>query len=159
VGFRFSFGYQRKGNAERLAALCQASGINFRSIPEFRLHDEAVSSSHLRELLKAGELERASAILGRPYGLTGTVVPGANRGAVLGFRTANLAVDNDRLLPGGVYVGRVRLADGSPGKGAVANFGVRPTFGGSGGGDTFEVHVLDFQGDLYGQKIEFEVLK
>ena len=101
------------------------------------------------------QVEDASRLLGGPYRISGTVVHGDGRGRKIGYPTANLAVSPHKLLPGdGVYAVRVRL-DGTTFPG-VMNIGVRPSFGGK--GRSVEVHLIGFQGELYGRRIVCEVL-
>ncbi|MDE7389247.1 MAG: riboflavin biosynthesis protein RibF [Muribaculaceae bacterium] len=114
----------------------------------------AVSSSAIRALIAAGEVDRAAAMLGRPYVLTGTVVGGRQLGRRLGFPTANLDVDGRMLLPApGVYAGRAM------GHTAVVNVGRRPTVDGADAPLSVEVHILDFSGDLYGCDLSVELTR
>ncbi|MFO7173242.1 MAG: bifunctional riboflavin kinase/FAD synthetase [Bacillota bacterium] len=172
VGFNFTFGRGGEGTAETLRELCRRHGVPVTVCPPLRVGGETVSSTLVRYLLAAGEVERAGELLGRPYSLSGTVVPGDRRGRLLGFPTANLALAEGRQLPGeGVYAVRVRVlppdrhylpppgwpGDGEgPVYGGMANIGRRPTFGGE--EVRVEVHLLDFCGDLYGQRLQVEFI-
>jgi riboflavin kinase/FMN adenylyltransferase len=120
-----------------------------------------VNSTRIRELLSQGKPEQVVELLGRHYAVRGTVVEGDRRGRTLGFPTANFSLDApDQVLPErGVYAGEVRfLDDGDPIRGAVhssvANVGTRPTVDDS-ERVTLEAHLLDFEGDVYGRRVEF----
>jgi riboflavin kinase/FMN adenylyltransferase len=116
------------------------------------------SSSRVRECLTRGEPERAAALLGRPWAIEGTVEHGEKRGRLLGFPTANLALDGYLLPAFGVYAVRARAlgdGNGAPLNG-VANLGMRPTVGGTRA--QLETHLFDFSGDLYGRDIAVELL-
>ncbi len=149
VGENFRFGKGAKGDAEFL-----------RSRPEFETHvvplveveGETVSSSHIRGLVAAGELGKASGFLGGPFLFEGEVVHGDKRGRELGMPTANIVPDDGLACPGhGVYAG---WAHGQP---AAVNVGVRPTFE-TGRGLLVEAYLLDFDGDLYGQTLRIAFL-
>lgn len=118
----------------------------------------AVSSTVVRSFLEAGEIEQAALCLGRPYSIAGTVVHGRQVGRTIGFPTANIDPDDKlRLIPaGGVYEVGVSLHGGQY-KG-MANIGTRPTFH-DGGGRTIEVHILDFEADIYGRRIAITFLR
>jgi len=147
VGEGFRFGRHRLGNVASLAELGDAHGFTVEILP--LIGDEApISSTRVRALVAAGEVEQAAAALGRPHELRGTVVPGDGRGRTLGFPTANVALDPGLAVPGnGVYAVRAGRP-GEPLQPGVANVGTRPTFGGGEAG--LEVHLLGETGDLYG---------
>jgi riboflavin kinase/FMN adenylyltransferase len=150
VGENFRFGHRAAGDPEMLAA---DSRFTTRVVPMVELEGEIVSSSHIRALILAGEVERAARFLGAPFAMSGEVVQGDRRGRTLGFPTANLVPDEALVCPGhGVYVAR---ADG---RCACVSIGVRPTFG-TGRGLLVEAFVLDFDGDLYGSTIRLEFLR
>ncbi len=152
VGSDFRFGKGRSGDVEELRTL--GLGLGF-YVEELDLVGDGapVSSTAIRAAVQAGDVAAAAAGLGRPFSLTGAVVRGEGRGRQIGFPTANLEIDPRLLVPGrGVYavwatVGGERL----PG---VVNLGVRPTFGGE--VETVEVHVLDFDRDLYGEPVRLD---
>lgn len=122
------------------------------------LPDGKVSSSRIRNLLKEGELETANALLGRSYTLDGMVVEGHKVGRTMGFPTANLQLNPEKLLPAkGVYAVRCTTADGDHLNG-VLNIGNRPTIG-NGDDISVEVHLLHYTGDLYGQQVQLELEK
>ncbi len=142
AGETFRFGHGREGDLELLVRL----GFDVRRVP---LVPE-VSSSRVRELLRAGETVRAAALLGRPPEVEGIVVRGDGRGRALGFPTANLDVPAGLLVPpDGVYAGAAL------GRRAAVSIGTNPHFGGV--ERRVEAHLLDFDGDLYGQRLVVEV--
>ena len=115
-----------------------------------------VSSSEIRRLIHAGDLAGAAAQLGRPFELDGTVVPGDQRGGTLGYPTANLALDPALLIPPyGIYAGAARPDGTRESHRAAISIGTNPHYGGS--ERRIEPHLLDFEGDLYGQRLVVEV--
>ena len=152
VGADFRFGRDRTGDVHALRADGDALGFQVVVVDMLGQLDGVVSSTRIRQLLASGDVDRAAALLARPYELTGRVVHGAHRGRSVGFPTANLEVPAGLLVPGdGVYAGTARL-EGHSGP-AVANIGHRPTFDGT--GRTVEIHLLDFDADLYGRDLAF----
>ncbi len=120
-----------------------------------RVDSHDVSSSYIRRTIAAGDMRLATALLGRPHRLGGRVIVGKRRGAGLGFPTANVRVRDGMHPPEGVYAVRAELDDRVlP---AVANLGCNPTFGKN--ARTLEVHVFDFQGDLYGQRLRVSFIE
>ena len=147
VGENFRFGHKAQGDAAMLAA---DDRFETRVVPLIEVDGEIVSSSHIRGLVLAGEVDQAARFLGSPFILRGEVVPGDGRGRELGFPTANLVPAEDIVCPGhGVYAG---WADGRP---AAISVGVRPTFH-TGRGELIEAYVIDFDGDLYGHHLRLE---
>jgi riboflavin kinase / FMN adenylyltransferase len=158
VGENFRFGHRAKGDV----ALLRAQGLFETRVVELVQGDgEVISSSHIRDLIAAGEIERANACLGSPYQVRGTVAHGDKRGATLGFPTANLVPDPALVYPGhGVYACRAAVElDGEwrwwP---AATNVGVRPTFV-TGRGLLVEAFLLGFDGDLYGRELRLAFLQ
>jgi riboflavin kinase/FMN adenylyltransferase len=149
VGENFRFGHRAAGDP----ALLGADGrFDTRVVPLVEVDGEVVSSSHVRGLVLAGEVELATRFLGAPFQLRGEVVVGDGRGRGLGFPTANVVPDESLVYPGhGVYAAR---ADGSC---AAVNVCVRPTFG-TGRAVLIEAYLLDRDVDLYGQKLGIEFL-
>jgi riboflavin kinase/FMN adenylyltransferase len=142
AGATFRFGRGAEGDLELLERL----GFDVRRVPLV----ENVSSSRVRELVHAGETERAATILGRPPEVEGTVVRGDGRGRELGFPTANLDVPEGLLVPpDGVYAGWTR------GRRAAVSIGTNPHFDGV--ERRVEAHLLDFDGDLYGERLLVEI--
>jgi len=157
VGYDFHFGRDREGSMRMLTEQGPRLGFSVTIIPEVTMDDGDVNSTRIRELLAEGRPERAARMLGRPFTVRGEVVQGDRRGRTLGFPTANLQPENEVLPAGGVYAGHVNLLDdGDPPRGsrlpAVMNVGRRPTFAGE--EMRAEAHVLDFDGDLYGRRVE-----
>jgi riboflavin kinase / FMN adenylyltransferase len=149
VGENFRFGNRAKGDPQMLA---EDERFSTRVTPLLEVDGEIVSSSHIRGLVLAGEVEPAARFLGTPFQMRGEVVSGDQRGRELGFPTANLIPDDVFVCPGhGVYA---CLADGRP---AAVNVGVRPTFV-TGRGELVEAYILDFDGDLYGKQLRLDFL-
>lgn len=155
VGENFRFGAARAGGLADLRRLGGALGFELLALGPVMLAGQPVSSTRLREVLERGEVAEAAALAGRPYLVEGLVVRGDQRGRTLGFPTANIDPWNE-LLPGaGVYAARAGVA-GGPACPAVVNVGRRPTFDGR--EVRLEVHLLDFEGDLYGAALRVEFL-
>jgi len=156
VGFDFTFGKGRSGSPEALRTYGETLGFTV-SVTD-RIDDASglkLSSSAVREALKAGDMGRAAAILGRPFAIQGEVIHGDKRGRTIGVPTANIAV-GDYMRPAyGVYATRTRLPDGRVING-VANLGVRPMFEIE--QPLLEVWLLDFNESLYGQTLETELV-
>ncbi|NIM01380.1 MAG: bifunctional riboflavin kinase/FAD synthetase [Acidobacteria bacterium] len=150
VGDNFRFGKARRGDVELLASIGQRAGFDVRRVGAVEVDDRIVSSSAIRHAVRDGDVALAERLLGRPFALTGLVARGESRGRELGFPTANLEPDNMLLPRPGVYLTQVRALAGR--HAAMTNIGLRPTFGRD--RLTVETHVLDFDDDLYGQRIE-----
>lgn len=151
VGEDFQFGHDRGGNVRALAAAGSKHRFEVVVATPVTQGGEVVSSTRIRNALLAGDVTGAARLLGRQYSVKGTVVHGAKRGTALGFPTINLAVPPERLLPrDGIYAMTVRVRDEEVA--AAASLGVRPTFGS--GDRTLEAYLLDWEGDVYGDKIE-----
>ncbi len=150
IGDDFRFGYQRAGDITFLRSLGDELGYAAAAFSKLKVDGAEVSSSQIRKFLLAGEMEKAVRLLGRPYIIEGVVEHGDGRGRTLGFPTANLSIENELIPAHGVYVVAVDVGDPRllP---AVANLGVRPTFGE--GRVTVEVHLLEGGGELYGRRI------
>ena len=149
-GHDFRFGRKGQGNARKLSAYCQEQGLPCAVVAEQTLQGTTISSTHIRKLLEAGDVEEAGRFLGHPHILTGEVVSGRKLGRTLGIPTANLALpEGIASLPFGVYACKARVE----GKTylAVTNIGNRPTVGGH--RVTVEPWLLDFEGDIYGQSL------
>jgi riboflavin kinase/FMN adenylyltransferase len=142
AGEGFRFGRARRGDL----ALLERLGFDVRRVPML----EGVSSTRIRELLRAGEVQQAARLLGRPPEVEGIVVAGDARGGTLGFPTANLRVDPELLVPEyGIYAGA------TAGHRAAVSIGVNPHYGGT--ERRVEVYLLDFEGDLYGERLVTEL--
>ena len=156
VGKDFQFGKGRGGDATVLAYMGEMEGFGttvFSPVPADK--EVKISSTDIRAHLKAGHPEAAARLLGHWWSVEGHVAPGDKRGRAIGFPTANLKVDHTLLPAFGIYAVRVRLHDGRV-YGGAASFGIRPTFALS--SPLMEVHLFDFDGDLYGELITVELI-
>ena len=151
TGEDFTFGKGRSGNAQVLREEGPRFGLRARAVGPVTLEGEVVSSSRIREALKAGDCETATRLLTRPFAMRGTVQHGDKLGRTINFPTANLDIGMYLRPRYGIYAVTGRLPDGSVLKGA-ANLGIRPTFDPP--KELLEPHFFDFSGDLYGQEIE-----
>lgn len=160
MGFNNRFGHDRIADFDRYREIGREEGVDVIRSDEFT-SDEApsVSSSIIRNALNSYHPETAAALLGHPYSITGTVEHGKELGRTIGFPTANLRPTNpDRLIPpDGVYVAEAVLPDTTRRR-AILNIGHRPTVDSESAPKSIEVHILDYDGDLYGQKIQIEFL-
>jgi riboflavin kinase/FMN adenylyltransferase len=152
IGADFHFGYRRSGNVAVLRQLGSELGFQVHGITAVALGDQTISSTRIRKAIRDGRLDVASEMLGRPHSLTGCVVRGDGVGRELGFPTANLDVTGLVLPPNGVYTAHSRVR-GTRCR-AVVNIGVRPTLTPGAGATRFEVHLMDFEGDLYDEELE-----
>jgi riboflavin kinase/FMN adenylyltransferase len=156
VGPDFHFGHRAEGDVEKLRARGQRDGFLVDVVTPIDADGAIVSSTRIRNLLLAGEVEAARRLLGRPYSLRGRVVRGDKRGRALGFPTINLALPKERLLPrDGIYAIWAEMGEGR--FKAAASLGVRPTFGG--GQRVLEAYLLDFSGESYGDEVEVAFVK
>jgi riboflavin kinase/FMN adenylyltransferase len=157
LGRGFAFGRNRAGNIELLRQVSRELGFRAEEVPEVRLRGQRISSSRIRELLIEGRVNLARRMLGRPYGVEGRVVHGAERGRTIGFPTANLRPQNRVIPRGGVYV-TATLIEGAWRR-SITNIGTRPTFeGGSSQEASIETYVMDWTGDLYGDVVRVRFL-
>ena len=158
AGNDFKFGYGAGGSSELLKSKCNEIGIGCDIIPDITLDNVIISSSYIRELLIAGDIERANLFLGHPHVLTDIVRYGYKLGRTLDAPTINMRFAQGVLVPAfGVYATKVYLDDGVE-KTGVTNIGVRPTVDDS-ENITAETHILDFQRNLYGHKVRIEFYK
>jgi riboflavin kinase/FMN adenylyltransferase len=155
LGKGFAFGKGRGGNIQLLRKLSAELGFVADEVEEVQLRGIRISSSKIRELLDAGRVNLARRMLGRPYGVEGVVIRGDRRGHTIGFPTANLKAHNRVIPKYGVYA-TATLIDGSWRRG-VTNIGVRPTFETT-SEPSIETHILDFDGDLYGDAVRVRFL-
>jgi riboflavin kinase/FMN adenylyltransferase len=158
VGPDFRFGQGRTGDVPMLEAFGARHGLHTIVEPAVLVRGERVSSSTVREAIAAGEVERGNALLGHVYELNGEVVHGHQRGRRLGFPTANLASEPVLHPADGVYAVVVRALEREPSTPTwgIANLGPHPTFG---AGRSVEVHLFDFDGDLYGAQLRVGFVK
>lgn len=160
IGYDHHFGKDRGGNYRLLEAYAARGLFQLREIPQQVLNDSLVSSTLIRQALNEGQADRANSLLGYPFFFSGTVAGGARRGRTIGFPTANIEVPNpEKIIPGnGVYVVEVQIGSGR----AVSRFqgmmniGVRPTVNGT--TRTIEVHLFDFNEDIYGSTVRVSVM-
>ena len=154
-GYDFRFGDRGQGNAQRLQEKCRELGIGCDIMPEVDLDGVRVSSTHIRSLLEQGNMTDAMRFLSHPHCISGEVIHGQKLGRTIGIPTANLRIPEGTLVPAfGVYATKVYLPDGTE-KLAVTNVGVRPTVGES-TEITVEPWILDYSGQLYGEKIRVD---
>lgn len=155
VGHSVSFGHQRAGNAAVMVELGREFGFETVVVGPVKVDGIEVSSSKIRELIGAGDLQAAARLLGRPHFLSGKVIHGRERGRTIGFPTANLESQTEYIPPDGVYATRVVLAGASyP---SITNIGMRPTFHES--ARSIEAHIFDFDRDIYDQMIKLEIIE
>ena len=155
LGRGFAFGYKREGDIQLLRRVSERLGFHADEVAEVRLRGRRISSSRIRELLSEGRVNLARRMLGRPYGVEGRVVRGAERGRTLGFPTANLRPENRVIPRGGVYV-TATLIEGRWRR-SVTNVGTRPTFERDAEASV-ETYVMDWAGDLYGDVVRVRFL-
>jgi riboflavin kinase/FMN adenylyltransferase len=151
VGANFRFGRNREGDIRYLSEVAPSLGMKAVVVPAVIINDGPVSSTRVRALIERGDVEAGLKLLGRRFALRGTVVPGKQIGRTIGFPTANIRTEPRQLIPArGVYAVEVTLENTM--YTGVCNIGTRPTFGGD--GLTVEVHIADFQGDIYGSRLD-----
>ena len=151
TGEDFTFGQGRTGNVSVLADLAAQAGMAARAVGPVAEHGEVVSSSRIRDALKAGDCQSAAGLLTRPFAIRGTVQHGAKLGRTIGYPTANLELGSYLRPRYGIYAVTARLPDGRIVPGA-ANLGIRPTFDPP--VELLETYLFDYTGELYGHEIE-----
>lgn len=161
VGEDFVFGYKAQGNVSWLRQVGHAHGFHVKALAPLEVDNEIVSSTRIRAMLASGEVDRAARLLNRAYRLKGTVVHAHQRGRLIGFPTANMAIPAQFAVPGnGVYATMTTIygmeGEGQPRR-SVTNVGVRPTF--DNGERSVETFILDYSGDLYDKTIRVEFIK
>lgn len=152
VGYGWTFGKGRSGNIQLLMEHGAREDFSVYGVPPIRVDGEVVSSTLIRDAVAAGDLVRASRLLGRDYALYGGVIHGRQLARTLNFPTANIIPEAELLPPFGVYAVQV-VIDGMK-RAGIANLGVRPTVEPGASAPSLEVHVFDWSGDLYGQSLE-----
>lgn len=156
IGYDHHFGKNREGNFEQLIEFGELYGFTVEKISAQEIESVSVSSTKIRKAIENGDMSTANKYLGYHYLLTGDIIKGQGIGRKINFPTVNISIPEDfKLIPKkGVYIVRAHFnKDSSFG---IMNIGFRPTVGGK--GQTIEVHLLDFNGDLYGSQIQIEVL-
>jgi riboflavin kinase / FMN adenylyltransferase len=157
VGNDFALGHGREGNVDTLKLLGKEFGYLVQVIQPVVFDGQKVSSSQIRNLIFGGNIERANKLLGRAYRLSGVVVHGDGRGRLIGIPTANLEINDEKLIPGaGVYACKAEI-NGKQWQAAV-NIGIRPTFDSPDQLSHVEAHLLDYSQDLYGQQIYIDFI-
>lgn len=158
AGYNFTFGRGAAGDAAYLSDYAAAHGVQCRIVQKMEQGGDAISSTRIRSAVRAGDMPLAAELLGRPYSIAGEIVHGREVGRTLGFPTANLYAAPGKLIPPlGVYIARLRLENGES-YGGITNIGRRPTLH-NGADVSVETNLLDFAGDLYGQRAEVELLR
>ena len=155
VGADFVFGHQRSGNVALLQKLGDEIGFHVHGLAAVSLDGQVVSSTRIREAIRAGNLDAASQMLGRPYAISGRVVEGDHIGRQLGFPTANLDATGLVLPPNGVYAGLTTVKKKTCR--VALNIGCRPTVASAAPQLRVEAHLVDWHGDLYGTELEIEI--
>lgn len=153
VGEDFALGRGRQGNVASLRALAPRIGVDLHVVEPLYENGLPISSTRVRALLAEGDVARAAQLLGRPYAFEAEVVPGFRRGRKLGFRTANLRILPEQAVPANGVYAVWALVEGCRWP-SVGNIGIRPSF--DAGERLLEVHLLDYEGDLYGQRLKVE---
>ena len=153
VGDDFHFARKRQGGIAELQRAAGALGYTVEQVPSVIVDGVRVSSTAIRDALAAGDMDRAAALLGRPYRMSGKIVMGEKLGRTLGFPTANVDLRRRQSAVMGIFAVRVHGLSGGP-KDAVASLGIRPTFGGT--KPLLEVHLFDFDEDIYGEYIHVD---
>ena len=156
VGEDFHYGKARKGNTDTLRQAGEKFGFGLNTVAMIDVDGKRASSTNIRECLLAGELQEVSLLLGRPYRTQGRVIHGRQLGRKLGYPTANMPLAASPSPLNGIFAVRARWGE-SGWRNGVANLGTRPAVGGE--GFLVEVHLFDFDGDLYGRQMEVEYVK
>jgi riboflavin kinase/FMN adenylyltransferase len=157
VGADFVFGHKRSGNVGLLKKLGAEIGFHVHGLAAVSLDNEIVSSTRIRELIHAGDLDTVSQMLGRPYAISSRVIQGEHLGKQLGFPTANLDPTGLALPPNGVYAA-LTCVKGRPYRTAL-NIGFRPTVATKSKIVHIEAHLLDFSDNLYGEELEVQIVE
>jgi riboflavin kinase/FMN adenylyltransferase len=157
VGHQWSFGKDRRGNLDLLKKLGAHLRFGVVGIPPVRLDGEVISSTAIRRAVEKGDFVKAAAMLGHDYTILGTVTRGDNLGKKIGFPTANISAHSEQFPPDGVYFAKAKL-DGVRYPGLV-NLGYRPTVSGTKTNRVLEIHLLDFDRDIYGRELEVQFIR
>jgi riboflavin kinase/FMN adenylyltransferase len=157
VGEGWSFGANRSGSVDLLHELAAKEGFTLDTVKPVVIEGDVVSSTRVREAVERGELTQAAKFLGRPFTVLGTVTKGNLLGRQLGFPTANLRAHNEQFPPNGVYA--VKAWHQGREYGGVVNIGVRPTLEQTKGERILEIHLFDFDQDIYGDEVEVSFLE
>jgi riboflavin kinase/FMN adenylyltransferase len=157
VGDDFRYGAKRVGDFSLLQQLGKRLGFDAESLPTVEVAGERSSSTAVRQALAAGELEHAARLLGRPYSISGRVVHGDKLGRDIGFPTANIQLKHNRPPLMGIFAVELYGLNGAPLPG-VASLGRRPTVKGADAVPVLEVHLFDFDAEIYGRRVRVDFL-
>jgi riboflavin kinase/FMN adenylyltransferase len=157
VGHEWSFGKKRRGNLDLLKKLGANFDFDVVGIPPVKINGAVVSSTAIRQAVEKGDLTKAAEMLGREYTILGTVTHGDNLGKKIGFPTANLSAHSEQFPPNGVYAAEAKIDDEL--RRGVINLGVRPTVSEGKSERVLEIHLFDFNRDIYGFDVEVRFLK
>jgi riboflavin kinase/FMN adenylyltransferase len=157
VGHEWSFGKDRRGNLDLLNELGSRFGFNVLGVPPVKVNGAVISSTAIRRAIERGDFECAAEMLGRPYTILGTVVRGDGLGKKIGFPTANLSAHNEQFPPNGVYLARAWV-NGDLYYGVI-NLGYRPTIKDDKSNRVLEIHLFDFNHDIYGKDVEVRFVR
>lgn len=158
IGFNYCFGRKAEGRATDMVHFGEEFGFSVETVPAYQVDGIDVSSTRIRKAVKDARIEEAFRLLGRPHELSGLVIQGDGRGTLLGYPTANMSPELEPLIPNGVYAVHVHIPGDSRVRCGMFFVGPRRTFGESDIHRSVEVHILDFEGDLYGKKIRIGFL-
>lgn len=158
VGEAFALGRNRSGDIARIADIGRALGFDVRTVPRISEDGKIVSSSMIRAAIQLGDADAVIRGLGRPFRLGGEVIHGAHLGRTIGYPTANVLPPAELVpLADGIYASEATLPDGAGARPAMTYIGTRPTV--NSGARLVETHLLDFDGDLYGQRLDVDILR
>jgi riboflavin kinase / FMN adenylyltransferase len=157
VGHEWSFGKDRRGNLDLLKKLGERFDFDVVGIPPVKVDGTVVSSTAIRQAIEKGDFATAAAMLGREYTILGTVKGGDKLGKKLGYPTANLSAHSEQFPPNGVYLAEARIGGGL--HRGVVNLGVRPTVSSGKSERVLEIHLLDFDRDIYGEDVEVRFMR
>jgi riboflavin kinase/FMN adenylyltransferase len=157
VGHEWSFGKKRRGNLDLLKKLGANMNFDVVGILPVKINGAVVSSTAIRQAIEKGDLAKAAEMLGHEYTILGTVTRGDSLGKKIGFPTANLSAHSEQFPPNGVYAAEARI-DGDLHRGVI-NLGIRPTVSSGKSERVLEIHLFDFNRDIYGRDVEVRFLK
>jgi riboflavin kinase/FMN adenylyltransferase len=158
VGEDFKFGSKLTGDTKLLKSLCNANNIGFKTLPKLVEKDIVISSSNIKNFLSNNNLALANSFLGYNYQITSKVILGNQLGRTLGFNTANLIIKPYATLLHGVYITKVFLKKFNKYYNSISNFGIKPTIKNNNQQELLEVHIFDFNQDIYGEELTVEFL-
>lgn len=158
VGDDFRYGAKRAGDFALLETMGTALGFDAEFLPTVEIAGERASSTGVRQALAAGDLDHAARLLGRPYSISGPVVHGDKLGRDIGFPTANIQLKHNRPPLMGIFAVELAGLNGAPLPG-VASLGKRPTVKNPDAAPVLEVHLFDFDADIYGRRVRVDFLK